>query len=95
MRARGRAIRYGIWKMFKFKEVWLLMKTMWSLLALALMVSSPLVVCANAEEDKKDAVWGEQDRPTSSGVLTSTEEEVSATEEEQNPVEENESEDVD
>ena len=37
------------------------MKIMWSLLALALMAASTLVVSASTEDD---TVWGEQERPT-------------------------------
>ena len=36
------------------------MKIMWSLLALALMAASTLVVSASTEDD---TVWGEQERP--------------------------------
>ncbi len=43
------------------------MKIMWSLLALALMAASTLVVSASTEDD---TVWGEQERP----LVPSTEE---------------------
>ena len=59
------------------------MKIMWSLLALALMAASTLVVSASTEGD---TVWGEQERP----VPPSTEEDFAAekTEQDQIPVDE-------
>ena len=64
------------------------MKIMWSLLALALMAASTLVVSASTEDD---TVWGEQERP----LVALTEEGLAETPVGNGPLDDKAAEDID